>query len=337
MRIVIVLLLLANLTLLRVHAARQRRRRSDAAAGPGAARQDQAADAAAGRGARPLQGGGAGRRVRRVGPVLRRRPHARARRRSSRSRSAACCRRSASSSTTATGSTWDRSRRARRLRSRIGDLRRQGVKELAVADARQEASSRSRSAYFRTEAAAVAYTEELAQLGVKLAKVQPRTAAGRADARRRPRSAAAGGGAAAASCRRNTRAANSRSPRASARLDAGSDPAGRVDRRRCARARAVRGIRGVAHRRPLLPGLCRKSWPRCPAPMRRRAGGCCSRARRAAVGCIALRPLADDADGAPIGEIKRLYVRPDARGTGLGAALVETLLCAMRAPSAIAN
>jgi hypothetical protein len=57
--------------------------------------------------------------------------------------------------------------------SRIGDLRGQGVKDLAVADAGKGQFAIS-FGVFRTEAAAVARAEELAQLGMKLAKVQPR-------------------------------------------------------------------------------------------------------------------------------------------------------------------
>jgi GNAT superfamily N-acetyltransferase len=47
----------------------------------------------------------------------------------------------------------------------------------------------------------------------------------------------------------------------------------------------------------------------------------------AEVGCVALRPLADaGAAEGTVGEVKRLYVRPQARGSGLGVALVTALL-----------
>jgi ribosomal protein S18 acetylase RimI-like enzyme len=51
----------------------------------------------------------------------------------------------------------------------------------------------------------------------------------------------------------------------------------------------------------------------------------------APIGCVALRPLpADDATTA-VCEIKRLYVQPAARGTGLGAALAQAVLAEARA------
>ena len=56
-----------------------------------------------------------------------------------------------------------------------------------------------------------------------------------------------------------------------------------------------------------------------------------------ALGCVALRQLdpppavLGGARGAPVGEVKRLYVQPRARGTGTGRALAQAIVDAARA------
>ena len=57
--------------------------------------------------------------------------------------------------------------------ARLADLRKQGVKELSVIDIGKGQFAVS-FGVFRFETQAVAYAEELARLGVKLAKVEPR-------------------------------------------------------------------------------------------------------------------------------------------------------------------
>ena len=51
----------------------------------------------------------------------------------------------------------------------------------------------------------------------------------------------------------------------------------------------------------------------------------------APVGCVALRPLPADDAATRVAEIKRLYVRPLGRGTGLGGALARAIVGEARA------
>ena len=51
----------------------------------------------------------------------------------------------------------------------------------------------------------------------------------------------------------------------------------------------------------------------------------------APLGCIAMRPLPTDDPHTHVAEMKRLYVRPEGRGSGLGAALARAVIDAARA------
>ncbi|MFO1413636.1 MAG: SPOR domain-containing protein [Burkholderiales bacterium] len=60
--------------------------------------------------------------------------------------------------------------------ARVADLKKAGVRDMALADA-PRGQFLVLLGTFRTEAAAVAYAEQLATLGIKLAKVEPRSQA----------------------------------------------------------------------------------------------------------------------------------------------------------------
>ncbi len=79
------------------------------------------------------------------------------------------------------------------------------------------------------------------------------------------------------------------------------------------------GFQGFAEELATLPGVYAPPWGRLLL-----AG-----APGNATGCIALRPLSDfgaGANGDTLGEVKRLYVQPRARGAGLGARLAGALV-----------
>ena len=203
---------------------------------------------------------------------------------------------------------------------------------------RPRASSRSRSAYFRTEAAAIAYAEELAQLGVKLAKVEPR----------------------AQPITQTLVVVRDPQQPVVARLKdlAGAVP-GQRDQDHRVRAheltplpiRHAASAADVAQARALFEeyaawlgvDLCFQGFARGTRHAARRlraaarppaARGSAGRGRR----CVALRPLPGaDAAGDRVGEVKRLYVRPQARGTGARRAPRARRCSTTRAPSVTAN
>ena len=49
-----------------------------------------------------------------------------------------------------------------------------------------------------------------------------------------------------------------------------------------------------------------------------------------AIGCVGLRPLPSDTPSPKICEMKRLYVTPEGRGTGVGKALTSTIITAAK-------
>ena len=71
-----------------------------------------------------------------------------------------------------------------------------------------------------------------------------------------------------------------------------------------------------------LPGLRRRRCRSCPGNYREPGGALLLAPGR---GCVAIRRVDDDAC-----ELKRLYVRPAERGTGLGRTLVEAALARAR-------
>ena len=338
MRIVIVLLLLANLTLFAYtrldSAAAARRCACSEQVQPDKIKLLTPQQVAA---LGPAEGRGARRRLRRMGPVLRRRAREGARRpRAARARPAAHAD-ARSTSTARSGSTSARSPARRAADRRVGELRAQGVTRHRRRSTPAAASTSCRSASSAPRRRRARTPTSCARQGVPAAKVEPRAA----DVSRRRCSSSA---IRASRCSRGCK--DLQPQYLGSDLKIGACRGARADppreRRRPTSRRRVRCSRNT-RRRSTSTSASRaspRSSRRCRARTRRRAAGCCSpvrrarrRLRRVASAARRRRGCRDCRSARSSGST----CSPAARGTGARRARSRARSSPRRAPSATAK